>query len=56
MRQEGSSSCVLTCVCICSGVGGVTDLMSFIIISSSVMVGLCDLLTSRLPNRTIPAI
>lgn len=38
-------------MCICGG-GGVSGLMS----SSSVTVGLCDLLTSRLPNRTIPGI
>lgn len=35
----------------CGG-GGVSGLMS----SSSVTVGLCDLLTSRLPSRTIPGI
>ena len=40
----------LTCMCMCGG--GVSGIMS----SSSVTVGLFGLLTSRLPNRTIPGI
>ena len=42
---------LLTCMCTCGG-GGVSALMS----SSSVTVGLWDLLTSRRPNLTIPGI